>query len=66
MSENTIKLRNFDRSLWMRFLDRCHDEGKSPTEVMEAWVRRAIRQERSVLPLAQVEDGTVLQMRRAR
>ena len=59
-----VELPDFDRALWLQFLDKSHQEGRTPTEVAMAWFRRALRQERSIMPLAQLENGKILPMRR--
>ena len=66
MSSADKELPNFDSGLWTRLLERCHEERITPTEVVEAWIRRALRQERSILPLAQPENGKILPMRKTR
>ncbi len=63
MSAGDKTLPGFENALWTQLLERCHEERTTPTEVLEAWTRRALRQERSVLPKAQPENGKILPMR---
>ena len=46
----TLKIR--DRQLKAAFIERCYDEGVNPVGVLEAWLRRAIRQPVTVQPRA--------------
>lgn len=58
-----VELPDADRALWLQMLERCTAEGTTVTEATMAWWRRALRQERSVLPQAQAEKDNLLQMR---
>ena len=66
MSNSDWLIRNFPRAIRMEFLDRCDREGLKTADVLEAWVKRAIRQERSVMPEAVKVDDNLLQMRGGR
>lgn len=46
-----------DRSLRSAFIERCHDEREDPVQVLEAWLRRALRQEGTVLPRSERSDN---------
>lgn len=63
MSAGDKSLPGFDNGLWTRLLERCHEEGMTITEVLEAWTRRALRQERTLMPMAKLENGKILPMR---
>ena len=45
-----VELPDADRALYLQMLERCSAEGSTITEVTMAWWRRALRQERSILP----------------
>ena len=72
MSSSDWIIRNFSRKLRAEFVDRCDQEGRTSAEVLEAWLRRAIRQERTIMPEALEKNhtafdrktGTVVQMRK--
>jgi hypothetical protein len=64
MSEGTIKVRNVNRAIWSQFVLRCQEEGRDVGEALEAWLRRAIRQQRTITPEAIDTSHKVLRMRR--
>lgn len=64
MSNGMVKIPNVDRMVWMQFVLRCQEEGQDVGKAFEAWVRRAIRQERSIMPEALDKERKVLKMRR--
>ena len=66
MSTSDWTVRNFPKAIKQEFLDRCDQEGKTTTQVLEAWVRRAIRQERTIMPEARDTSHKVLLMRGAK
>ncbi len=39
-----VELPNFSHSLWSQFCVLCQKDSKDPTETVEAWVKRAVRQ----------------------
>ena len=68
-----VKL-DLEQSIWHGLLARCAEENVNPSDCINAWIRRAIRQERTVMPGAdrdQVKpkqedgdgDGDVIQIR---
>lgn len=48
---------DLDRRLYSEFLTRCHEEGLDPDEVLEAWVKRAVRQKRTIMPSDGMDDS---------
>ncbi len=61
-----VQLPDFDRALWHLIMEHSHAEGRTPTEVVMAWMRRAVRQASDkgyVMPAAPVEDRKVLPIR---
>jgi len=52
-----------EQGLWMSFLMRAHEENVSPDDVVSAWLRRATRQKRTLLPGLE-ERSKVLEMKR--
>ena len=41
---------NLERAIWLEFLSRCHDEDAKPGDVITAWLKRACRQDRTIMP----------------
>ncbi len=46
----SVTLKINARSLRTAFIDRCYDEGADPVQALEAWLRRALRQEATIMP----------------
>ena len=44
-----VKL-DLEQSNWHSLLARCAEENIKPTDCINAWIRRAIRQKRTVMP----------------
>lgn len=52
-----------EQGVWMNLLMRAQQEKVSVDEVVTAWLRRATRQERTVLPTQDNHRPTVVKMR---
>lgn len=46
---------DINRALYSAFLVRCHEEGLNPDEVLSKWMERALRQERTIIPMTTSE-----------
>lgn len=55
---------DLEQSVWTAFLMRAHEEKLSPDDVIGAWLRRAIRQERSIQPGAEPAGRKVVEIGR--
>lgn len=46
---------DINRALYSAFLVRCHEEGLNPDVVLTKWMERALRQERTIVPMTAPE-----------
>jgi len=52
-----------EQGVWMNLLMRAQQENLTPDEVVTAWLRRATRQPRTVLPTAENYQSKVFQIK---
>lgn len=50
---------DLEQGVWTSLLMRAHEENISASEVVNAWIRRAVRQDRTVLPTTEARAKVV-------